>query len=82
MKKRIIGAIIVVAVLLGGALLGPKVFALVITGIALLGLKELINIKYEKHDIFLVKILSYVFLVLFLLNNFFFKIDNYYFLLK
>lgn len=75
MKKRIIGAIIVVAVLLGGALLGPKVFALVITGIALLGLKELINIKYEKHDIFLVKILSYVFLVLFLLNNFFFKID-------
>ena len=75
MKKRIIGAIIVVAILVGGAFLGPNIFALVMTGIALLGLKELINIKYEKHDIMLIKILSYFFLALFLLNNIFYRID-------
>lgn len=75
MKKRIFGAIIVVSVLLVGALLGPKVFALVMTGAALLGLKELIDIKYEKKNITFIKSMSYVFLCLFLFNNIFYKVD-------
>lgn len=75
MKKRILGAIIVVSVLLVGALLGAKVFALVMSGTAVLGLKELIDIKYEKKNITFIKTISYVFLCLFLLNNIFYKID-------
>ena len=75
MKKRILGAILVISVLVIGALLGPKIFALVMTGAALLGLKELIDIKYEKKEITFIKTISYVFLSLFLLNNIFYKID-------
>ena len=75
MKKRIFGAIIVVAILVIGAVLGPKIFALVMTGAAVLGLKELIDIKYEKKDITLIKIISYLLLCLFLLNNILYKID-------
>ena len=48
MKKRILGAILVVGVLLLGVIIGANVFALVMTGTSLLGLKELIDIKYEK----------------------------------
>ncbi len=75
MKKRILGAIIVVSILLIGAILGTKVFSLVMTGASLLGLKELIDIKYEKKNITFIKGISYVFLCLFLLNNIFYKID-------
>lgn len=76
MKKRIFGAIIVVSVLVIGALLGTHVFALVMTGASLLGLKELIDIKYERRDILPIKILSYFFLALFLLNNIFYRVDT------
>ena len=75
MKKRILGAFIVVAILLGGFLLGDLVFALVITGIALLGLKELIDIRYEKKNITFVKVISYILLGAFLLNDILYKID-------
>ncbi len=75
MRKRILGAIIVVTILVIGALLGPKVFAIVMTGAAILGLKELIDIKYEKKEITLIKIISYVLLGLFLFNNIFYRID-------
>lgn len=76
MKKRIVGAIIVVAVLVTSILLGELPFAVVVTISALFGLKELIDIKYEKENINLVKFLSGVFLILFLLNNILYKINN------
>jgi phosphatidate cytidylyltransferase len=76
MKKRIIGAIIVVTVLITSILLGELPFALVVTIAALFGLKELIDIKYEKENINIVKLLSGIFLVLFLLNNIIYKIDD------
>ena len=75
MKKRILGAILVVSILVIGVLLGPKIFSLVMTGAACLGLKELIDIKYEKKKIIFIKAISYVFLSLFLLNNIFYKMD-------
>ena len=75
MKKRILGAIIVVIVLSVGALLGPKIFSIVMTIAALLGLKELIDIKYEKKKITFIKVISFIFLALFLLNNIYYKID-------
>jgi len=76
MKKRILGAIIVVAVLIAALLISEKIFALVMSVVALFGLKELIDIKYEKENINLVKFLSGIFLVLFLLNNIMYKIDD------
>ena len=76
MKKRIIGAIIVVAVLVTSLLLGKIPFALVVTLSALFGLKELIDIKYDGHDINLVKLLSGILLILFLLNNILYKIND------
>ena len=76
MKKRIVGAIIVVAVLVASILLGELPFTLVVTIAALFGLKELIDIKYEKENINFVKLLSGIFLVLFLVNNIMYKIDN------
>lgn len=76
MKKRIIGAVIVVSVLTLALLVGDKVFAFVITGAALLGLKELIDIKYEREDINFIKFISGILLILFLLNNIMYKIDD------
>ena len=76
MKKRILGAFIVVAVLVTSIILGELPFSLVVAVSALFGLKELIDIKYEKQDINLVKFLSGIFLMLFLLNNIIYKIND------
>jgi len=76
MKKRIVGAIIVVTVLVTSLLLGDKVFALTITASGILGLKELIDIKYKEEKINYIKISSVVFLVLHLLNNIFYKVND------
>ena len=76
MKKRIIGAFIVVTILVVSLLLGELPFALVMTVASIFGLKELIDIKYEKEKIDFVKIISAIFLILLLLNNMLFKINN------
>ena len=52
MKKRIIGAIIVVAILVSSILLGEIPFALVVTLSALFGLKELIDIFKSTIEIY------------------------------
>lgn len=76
MKKRILGAIIVVVVLISALLLSEKVFAAIVTVAALFGLKELVDIKYEKEKINFIKISSAIYLVLFLLNDIFYKIND------
>ena len=53
MKKRILGGTIVLIVLITSILLGDIPFALTISLVALLGLKELIDIKYKNKDILL-----------------------------
>lgn len=76
MKKRIIGAIIVVTVLIVSILLGKIPFALVVTMAALFGLKELIDIKYDKEKINIVKLLSGISLILLLLNHIIFELED------
>lgn len=76
MKKRVVGAIIVLGVLITSLVLGDAVFALVMTGVALLGLRELIEIKYEKRKINLIKIFSYIMMLVFMFNRVFYKVDN------
>jgi len=76
MKQRIVGAIIVVTALIASLLLGEHIFTIVMTIAALFGLKELIDIKYEKEKIDIVKLLSGVFLILFLLNDTLYEINE------
>lgn len=76
MKKRLIGAFIVLSVLITSLILGDNVFAVVISIIALLGLKELIDIKYKNRNIIFIKILTYILLGLFMFNNLVLKFDN------
>lgn len=76
MKKRLIGAVIVVGILLLGLILGNISFTIVISVLSLLGLKEIINIKYEKKDIDTVKIIAYICMLLILLNSYFNVINN------
>ena len=76
MKKRLIGAFIVLSVLITSLILGDNVFAIVISIIALLGLKELIDIKYKNRNIIFIKILTYILLGLFMFNNLVLKFDS------
>lgn len=76
MKKRLIGAFIVLSVLITSLILGDNVFAIVISIIALLGLKELIDIKFKNRNIIFIKVLTYILLGLFMFNNLVLKFDN------
>lgn len=76
MKKRIVGAIIVLFVLMTSLILGDKIFGIVMSVLALLGLKEIIDIKYKDRKIDFIKIISGIFLILFLFNNMLYKIND------
>lgn len=76
MKKRLLGGVIVISVLVMSLLLGKYVFGMVFSIVSLLGLKELIDIKYKDNDIFLIKIISYLLLGFFMFNNIFLGLDN------
>lgn len=67
MKKRTLGALIVVLVLAGAFLLGKEIFTVVMTILGLLGLRELIDIKYNKRELLVMKIFSYLMLGLLLM---------------
>lgn len=75
MKKRILGGAIVLIVLITSILLGDIQFAITISLVALLGLKELIDIKYKNKDIKAIKILSSISMLLILLNNTLYTLD-------
>ena len=76
MKKRLLGAFIVLFILITSLLLGNTVFSITMTIISLLGLRELIDIKYKKRKIGLIKILSYLLMIFFMINNLVLKLDN------
>ena len=76
MKKRLVGAFIILTILISAVLLGDKIFTITMTVAALLGLKEIIDIKYEKKKIDIIKILSGIYLTMYLLNGVFYNIDN------
>ena len=76
MKKRLLGAFIVLFILITSLLLGNTVFSITMTVVSLLGLRELIDIKYKKRKIDLIKIISYVLMIFFMINNLVLKLDN------
>lgn len=73
MKKRLVGGALVVLILILSLAIGETVFRGVMTIIALLGLKELIDIKYKDRKILFIKIASYLILTLLILNSITFK---------
>ena len=78
MKKRTIGAAILLIILIGSIMIGAKVFGIVMLGCAILGYSELINIKYDNKDknLDMIKLLGGISLVLMVLNETFFNLSN------
>ena len=71
MKKRVLSAILIVAIFVPLLLIGGKVFAVFMTVLATLGLYELIHIRESKKEFpFLMKIFAYVMVVFFSLSHF------------
>lgn len=76
MKRRLLGAFIVLFILIGSLILGEIPFSITMIVVALLGLKELIDIKYKNRKINFIKVLCYLIMILFMINNLILKIDN------
>lgn len=74
MKKRIISAIIALAIFIPIIILGGNIFKVAISILGVFGLKELINIRETKKKIpSLIKVFSYILVCLLILNNSFSK---------
>lgn len=78
MKMRIVGAVILLFVLIGSIMIGYEAFGLVMAVGAILGYVELINIKYDKNDrnMNMMVLIGTVCLMLLVLNDTFFSLDN------
>lgn len=78
MKMRIVGAIILLAILIGSIMIGYEAFGLVMAVGAILGYVELINIKYDKNDrnMNMMVLIGTICLMLLVLNDTFFSLDN------
>ena len=71
MKKRVLSAILIVAIFVPLLLIGGKVFAIFMTLLALMGLYEIIHIRESKEEFpFLMKIFAYIMVAFFSLSNF------------
>ena len=78
MKMRTIGATILLVVLIGSIMIGYKAFGLVMLTCSILGYNELIDIKYknnEKH-VDMVRFVGTICLILLVLNETFFNLNN------
>ena len=78
MKKRIISAVVLMIILVGSIMISYQTFGFVMLIAAVFGYHELMNIKYGKQEksIDLVKVIGIISLVLLVLNETFFHIDN------
>ena len=78
MKSRVLGAIILLFILIGSLLVSRYAFAIVMLVGAILGYRELMNIKYGKkeNNFEIVRFIGYISLIFIVLNNAFYKIDD------
>ena len=71
MKKRVLSAILIVAIFVPLLLIGGKTFAIFMTILAILGLYELLHVRESRKEFpFLIKIFAYVMVVFFSLSHF------------
>jgi len=77
MRLRTIGAAILLVVLIGSIMIGYEAFSLVMLVCAIIGYGELINIKYNKDkNLDMIRLIGGISLVLLVLNETFFNINN------
>ena len=78
MKSRTVGAIILLVILIGSLFVSVDVFAFVMLVAAILGYRELINIKFGKkeNNFEIVRFIGYVSLIIVVLNNIFYNISD------
>ena len=78
MRMRTIGAAILMIILIGSILIGYEAFGIVMLISAVIGYRELINIKYSDHgkNMDMIKLIGGLCLVLLVLNDIFFNINN------
>ena len=78
MKARTVGAVILLTVLILSLLIGYEVFAIVMLIGAILGYRELINIKYKdkEKNIEIVRFVGYISLILIVFNSIFYEIEE------
>ena len=78
MKKRLIGASILMVVLISSIIIGYEAFSLVMLIASVIGYNELFNIKYDKKEknLDLIRLIGGLGLVLIVLNNIFFKVNS------
>ena len=78
MKKRVLGAFIVLFLLILTLIIGSDAFNLLMCLCALLSFVELFNIRYEnKKDIMVMKLLGLASILLILFNGIFYNINTY-----
>lgn len=75
MKKRLFGGALVVGILLFAFLGGNVIFKIIMTIISMLGLRELIDIKYKDRKIFPVKLFAYVLLGILMFNGLIYNLN-------
>ncbi len=78
MKMRTLSAAVLLIILVGSIFMGYKTFGIVMLVAAMLGYRELFQIKYgdRKKSIAMVQLLGYFSLVLLVLNDIFFSMEN------
>ena len=78
MKSRVMGAIILLIVLVGSLVISKYLFAFVMLIGAVLGYRELVNIKYgiKENNFEIVRFIGYVSLIIIVLNNILYSIND------
>lgn len=76
MKKRVLSALIILVIFITVLVINSKLFGLLMLICGILSLRELINVKFKKKDIELVKIISYISVIILILNGLFFKLST------
>lgn len=77
MKNRIISGAILVIIFVGSLLIDSCIWAILMSIVSLLALKELIDVKYcDKNYLKMINILSSLFLLLIVLNNNYIKLPD------
>lgn len=78
MKKRTIGACLLLVLLIGSVIISYKAFALVMLTAAILGYRELLNIKYgsKERNFEAVRFIGYLSIILVVLNNIFYELTD------
>lgn len=76
MKKRILSTIVILTIFITVLVINSKLFGLLMLTCGILSLRELIDVKYKKKDINLVKIISYVSALILIINGLFYTLPT------